>query len=276
MTETGNSKTLFISDLHLDADNPVITATLLEFLETDTADCDALYILGDLFEAWVGDDDENALNNTVATSLHELSSTGVAIYMMHGNRDFLIGEKYAQRCGATLLDDPAVIDCHGKRLALLHGDSLCTRDSEYMKFRQMVRSSRWRQEFLDKSLVERHMIAQQARLQSKEANSNKASDIMDVTHHEVIKLLHKLQVNYMVHGHTHRPAIHTIRLQEPINGSTEAQRLVLGSWDHKGWVLEVSNDDFNLRHFPLVPADQHKANAATVKLHQHDIHPAEK
>jgi len=260
MAATGNSKTLFISDLHLDADNPAITATLLDFLETGTADCGALYILGDLFEAWVGDDDNNVLHSSVAAALHKLSSSGVAIYMMHGNRDFLLGHEYAGRCGATLLEDPAVIDCHGKRLALLHGDSLCTRDSEYMKFRQMVRSTRWRQEFLDKSLVERHMIAQQARLQSKEANSNKASDIMDVTHQEVIKLLHELQVNYMVHGHTHRPAVHTIRLQEPINGGTEAQRLVLGSWDHKGWVLEVSDDGFNLRHFPLISADQLTAN----------------
>lgn len=251
-----NSKTLFISDLHLDADKPEITATLLDFLDTGTADCDALYILGDLFEAWVGDDDDDALHSLVAQALHKLSSRGIAIYMLHGNRDFLLGQEYALRCGATLLEDPSVIDCHGKRVVLLHGDSLCTRDSEYMKFRQMVRSSRWRQEFLDKTLVERHMIAQQARQQSKEANSNKASDIMDVTHQEVINLLHELQVNIMVHGHTHRPAVHTIRLQQPINSSAEAQRLVLGSWDQKGWVLEASDDGFNLRHFPLITADQ--------------------
>ncbi len=256
MAAGNNSKTLFISDLHLDADNPAITATLLDFLETGTSDCDALYILGDLFEAWVGDDDNNTLHSTVAQALYELSSRGVIIYMLHGNRDFLLGQEYARRCGAKLLEEPAIIDCHGKRVLLLHGDSLCTRDNEYMKFRQMVRSSRWRQEFLGKSLVERHMIAQQARQQSKEANSNKASNIMDVTHQEVIKLLHELQVNYMVHGHTHRPAVHTIRLQDPINDSAEAQRLVLGSWDHKGWVLEVGDDGFNLRHFPLVPADQ--------------------
>jgi UDP-2,3-diacylglucosamine hydrolase len=261
MAATGHSKTLFISDLHLDADNPAITATLLDFLETGTADCDALYILGDLFEAWVGDDDDNALHRSVAEALHDLGSRGVAIYMLHGNRDFLLGREYAGRCGATLLEEPTVIDSHGKKVVLLHGDCLCTRDNEYMKFRQMVRSSRWRQEFLDKSLVERHMIAQQARQQSKEVNSNKASDIMDVTHQEVIKLLHELQVNTMVHGHTHRPAVHTIRLQEPINGSAEAQRLVLGSWDHKGWVLEVSDEGFNLRHFPLLSADQLTAKA---------------
>jgi UDP-2,3-diacylglucosamine hydrolase len=261
MSADNNSKTLFISDLHLDADNPAITATLLDFLESGTSDCKALYILGDLFEAWVGDDDTSALHTTIAQALQRLSSTGVAIHIMHGNRDFLLGPDYARRCGATLINEPALIDCHGYRLVLLHGDSLCTRDMEYMKFRQMVRSSRWRQEFLDKSLVERHMIAQQARRQSSEANSNKASDIMDVTHQEVINLLQELQVNFMVHGHTHRPAVHTIRLQEPINGHSEAQRLVLGSWDQKGWVLEVSNEGFNLRHFPLLRTDRVTASS---------------
>ncbi len=249
-------KTLFISDLHLDPDAPAITATFLNFLRDSTSDCAALYILGDLFEVWVGDDDENPLSDQIALALHAVSDSGVAIYLMHGNRDFLIGKQYATRCGATLIEDPVIIDCHGYHIALLHGDSLCTRDVEYMKFRQLVRSNRWQQEFLEKSLVERYMIAQQARQQSKEANSHKASDIMDVTHQEVINLLHKLQVNIMVHGHTHRPAVHTIRLQEPINDQLEAQRLVLGSWDHKGWVLEVSGKGLDLRHFPLLTATQ--------------------
>jgi UDP-2,3-diacylglucosamine hydrolase len=247
-------KTLFISDLHLDADHPAITATLLDLLENRTSDCDALYILGDLFEVWVGDDDGDPLHEQVADALKAVSDRGIPVFMIHGNRDFLLGESFARRCGATLLEEPSVIEAHGQRIAVLHGDSLCTRDTQYMKFREMVRSQRWQQDFLGKSLVERQMIAQQARQQSMDANSNKASDIMDVTHQEVINLMHRLQVNVMVHGHTHRPAVHTIRLQEPINGSLEATRLVLGSWDQKGWVLEVSDAGMDLRHLPLLRA----------------------
>ncbi|MDP1932124.1 MAG: UDP-2,3-diacylglucosamine diphosphatase [Gammaproteobacteria bacterium] len=246
-----NKKSLFISDLHLDSDNSVITASFLNFLSTRAVGCESLYILGDLFEVWVGDDDHNHLTDTVANALSALSAAGSRVYLMHGNRDFLLGSDYAARCGATLLEEPAIIDCHGQRVLLIHGDSLCTRDTDYMKFRKMVRSERWQNEFLDKSLVERHMIAQQARQQSKEHNSNKASDIMDVTHQEVLNLLHEKQVNTLVHGHTHRPAVHTIRLQDPINGHNEAVRIVLGSWDSKGWVLEFTEAGFDLKYFPL-------------------------
>ncbi|OGT69981.1 MAG: UDP-2,3-diacylglucosamine diphosphatase [Gammaproteobacteria bacterium RIFCSPLOWO2_02_FULL_57_10] len=244
-------KSLFISDLHLDSDNSVITASFLNFLSTRAAGSESLYILGDLFEVWVGDDDHNHLTDTVATALSALAATGTRIYLMHGNRDFLLGPDYAARCGATLIQEPAIIDCHGHRVLLIHGDSLCTRDTEYMKFRKLVRSERWQNEFLEKSLVERHMIAQQARQQSKEHTGNKASDIMDVTHQEVLNLLHEKQVNTLVHGHTHRPAVHTIRLQEPINGRSEALRIVLGSWDSKGWALEFTESGFDLKYFPL-------------------------
>jgi len=169
---------------------------------------------------------------------------------MHGNRDFLLGKAYAERCSAQLLDDPTVIDCYGQKLALMHGDSLCTRDVEYMKFRKMVRSERWQNNFLNRSLVERHMIAQQTRQQSKEQSSHKASDIMDVTPQEVLDVLYDKQVNMLVHGHTHRPSVHTIRLQEPIEGQNEALRIVLGSWDSKGWALEFSTQGYELKHFP--------------------------
>jgi UDP-2,3-diacylglucosamine hydrolase len=245
-----NNKILFISDLHIDSDTPLILNSLLAILETQTAGAEALYILGDLFEAWVGDDDSNECSNTVAAALLALSLRGTKIYLMHGNRDFLMGEDFANRCGATLLQEPTVIDCFGQAVALIHGDSLCTRDTAYMSYRKQVRHPDWQTAFLDRPLLERHMVAQQLRQQSQEANSQKASDIMDVTHQEVINLLESLQVNLLIHGHTHRPGIHTIRLQEPINGKDEAVRIVLGSWDQKAWVLEFRPDDYELRPLP--------------------------
>ena len=242
-------ESLFISDLHLEPDNRAVTASFLNFLSTKAAGCETLYILGDLFEVWVGDDDHNQLTETVAKALAALSAAGSRIFLMHGNRDFLLGQNYASRCGATLLEEPAIIDCYGRRVVLIHGDSLCTRDADYMRFRKMVRSERWQDEFLEKLLVERHMIAQQARQQSKELNSRKASDIMDVTHQEVLNLFQEKQANFMIHGHTHRPAVHTIRLQQPINDSNEACRIVLGSWDSKGWVLKFTEAGYELNYF---------------------------
>lgn len=246
------TRTLFISDLHLDAQRRDITQALLDFLERETGDCRELYILGDLFEAWVGDDDPGELGETVAGALKVVSERGTAVHLMHGNRDFLIGEDYAGRCGATLLPEPTLIDCHGRRVALIHGDSLCTRDTEYMRVREQLRSPEWQRDFLARPVTERYMIAQQAREQSRQANSNKAGDIMDVTPSEVIRLLEELQVNILVHGHTHRPAVHDIHLPEPVNGSLRAQRIVLGDWDEQGWLLECSDaHGFDLRPFPL-------------------------
>lgn len=245
-----NSKTLFISDLHIDTHTDTILSSLLDVLATQASGADALYILGDLFEAWVGDDDGNAAADTVAQALLDLSNNGTAVYLMHGNRDFLIGQDYASRCGATLLAEPTLIDCYGHKVALIHGDSLCTRDTAYMAFRQQVRDPQWQRSFLDRPLLERHMVAQQLRQQSQEANSQKASDIMDVTHQEVINLLEAQQVNLLIHGHTHRPGIHTIRLQTPINGKDEAVRIVLGSWDQKAWLLEFRPDGYDLKPLP--------------------------
>jgi UDP-2,3-diacylglucosamine hydrolase len=242
-------KTLFTSDIHLDSENSVITHSFLDFLENRAKGAEALYVLGDLFEVWVGDDDNSVLNSRVAKAFATLADSGTPVYLMHGNRDFLLGNAYAERCHATLLKEPTIIECHGRRIVLIHGDSLCTRDVEYMKFRRMVRTERWQAEFLEKSLVERHMIAQQARMQSKAHSSLKPSDIMDVTPLEVLNLLQELQVNCLVHGHTHRPAVHTIRLQTPINDKLEAQRIVLGSWDNKGWALELGEDGFDLKYF---------------------------
>lgn len=244
-----NKKTLFISDLHIESANGIILKSLLQVLQQQAPGADALYIMGDLFEAWVGDDDINDAGDLVAKALHQLSLTGTKIYLMHGNRDFLLGPDFAARCGGQLLDEPVVIDCYGEPVVLLHGDSLCTRDSAYIGYRNQVRDPAWQQAFLARPLLERHMVAQQIRQQSKDANSHKASDIMDVTHQEVLELLEKLKVNVMIHGHTHRPGIHTIRLHNPINGKNEAARIVLGSWDQKAWMLEFTPAGYELKHF---------------------------
>lgn len=244
-----NKKTLFLSDLHIESANGIILKSLLQLLQQQAQGADAIYIMGDLFEAWVGDDDINDAGDKVANALNQLSQSGTRIFLMHGNRDFLLGPDFAARCGGELIHEPLVVDCYGQKVVLLHGDSLCTRDSAYMAYRKQVREPAWQQAFLARPLLERHMVAQQIRQQSKDANSHKASDIMDVTHQEVIDLLEKLQVNLMIHGHTHRPGIHTIRLHEPINGKHEATRIVLGSWDQKAWMLEFTPAGYELKHF---------------------------
>ncbi|MDO8908044.1 MAG: UDP-2,3-diacylglucosamine diphosphatase [Pseudohongiella sp.] len=249
MTAKQNNKTLFISDLHIESANGIILKSLLQLLEQQAIGADAIYIMGDLFEAWVGDDDINEAGDKVAGALYALSQNGTRVFLMHGNRDFLLGPDFASRCGGQLLPEPVVIDCYGQKVVLLHGDSLCTRDTAYISYRNQVRDPAWQQAFLARPLLERHMVAQQIRQQSKDANSHKASDIMDVTHQEVLDLIEKLQVNLMIHGHTHRPGIHTIRLHEPINGKHEAVRIVLGSWDQKAWVLEFTPEGYDLKHF---------------------------
>lgn len=249
-TTNNNNKTLFISDLHIESANSTIMHSLMNLLEQRAQGADALYILGDLFEAWVGDDDINDAGDRVAAALHKLSRQGTQIFLMHGNRDFLLGESFAARCGGSLLAEPSIINCYGQSLLLLHGDSLCTRDTAYINYRKQVREPSWQQAFLSRPLLERHMVAQQLRQQSMAENSHKASDIMDVTHQEVLNLLEDKQVNLMIHGHTHRPGIHTIRLQNPINDKHEAVRIVLGSWDQKAWVLEFSPEGYDLKYFP--------------------------
>ncbi|MEX0618632.1 MAG: UDP-2,3-diacylglucosamine diphosphatase [Pseudohongiellaceae bacterium] len=244
-----------ISDLHLEPERRDITATLFRFLDTHAGHADALYILGDLFEVWVGDDAPNPLADELATRLRLLGDAGVSVYLMHGNRDFLIGRDYAANCGATLLTDPFVLDSPVGKIALLHGDTLCTRDTEYMRFRAMVRNPDWQRDFLGKSLVERQMIAQQARSRSQQATRGYASEIMDVTHQAVVDRLQELKVNTLIHGHTHRPAIHTIRLDHPVNKRGDARRIVLGDWHAKAWYGLIDSDGIRLEHLPLLTVD---------------------
>ena len=245
-------KQLFISDLHLEPSREDITRTLVDFLRGRATKSDSLYILGDLFEVWIGDDDPNPLADLIAKELSELSRKGVEVFLMHGNRDFLIGNLYAERCGASLISEPYLITSGSQRLALLHGDVLCTRDLAYMKFRELVRDQHWQQEFLAQSLEQRVEFARKARTQSQQVTSSNAPEIMDVTLSEVPRMLSDLQVTTLIHGHTHRPATHPIELEQAINGSTEATRVVLGDWDSQGWCVEVSAQGTHLQSFPLL------------------------
>jgi UDP-2,3-diacylglucosamine hydrolase len=226
--------TLFISDLHLEESRPDITEAFLGFLDGTASGVDQLYILGDFFEAWIGDDERTPLQEQIAAALRKLRDSGTDIFLMHGNRDFLIGEDFCKRAGASLLDDPTVIDLHGTPTLLMHGDSLCTADVEYQKFRANMRNPQWQQMILQRPLEDRQQMARQLREISMAKNQGKEEFIMDVTPEEVIKDMEAHGVQHMIHGHTHRPAVH-----ELIANGLPAKRIVLGDWDKNVWWLEA-------------------------------------
>ena len=238
--------TLFISDLHLHESRPQITRAFFHFLQTRAIHADALYILGDFFDAWIGDDDDSALAQDVANGLNQLHTQDVAIYFIHGNRDFLLGNDYADKAGMTLLPEQIVIDLYGTPTLLMHGDELCTGDSEYQQFRAMVRSAQWQQQILSQPLGARRALAAQLREKSQSMNSLKADDIMDVTLAEVIARMSTTGVTQLIHGHTHRPARHAMEL----NGKP-AERIVLGDWHEYGWCINATPDGLTLEHWAI-------------------------
>jgi len=234
--------TLFISDLHIDETRPAVLAGLQRLVETEASTVDALFILGDLVEVWVGDDDDGP----VAASLRETltaASRRCALYVMHGNRDFLIGPTFASDTGATLLDDPSVVEIDNDRVLLAHGDAYCTRDAEYQRIRALFRSTTWQTGVLASSLEERRALAASLRAQSIAANENKAANIMDVTPSSIQSALDDADVSLMIHGHTHRPGIHDL--------GGDRRRIVLGDWDRCGWKLRLDQGDAELTCFPL-------------------------
>ena len=210
-------------------------------MHTRAQGAQALYILGDFFDAWIGDDDDAPLNAQVAAELKTLSDAGTQIFLMHGNRDFLLGKTFAASAGAQLLDEGTVIDLYGNPTLLLHGDSLCTGDTDYIAFRQQVRSPQWQQQILAQPLAARRALAAQLREKSQEMNSLKAEDIMDVTEAEVVHVMREANVTRLIHGHTHRPARHPL----VIDGKS-AERIVLGDWHHHAWALEASEQSLEL------------------------------
>ncbi|MBP8098741.1 MAG: UDP-2,3-diacylglucosamine diphosphatase [Arenimonas sp.] len=238
--------TLFISDLHLDPSRPAITALFLDFLQGEAAQAEALYVLGDLFEAWVGDDDDSELALQVCAGLRALRESGVPVFLMRGNRDFLLGHVFAERTGAQLLADPCVITLCGQPTLLMHGDLLCSDDLAYLAFRQQVREPAWREDFLVQSLGQRRAFAGQARQASQARQAGLRDDgaldaITDVNCTTVESTMERFGVTRLVHGHTHRPAIHALRVR-----GHSAQRIVLGDWYQQGSVLRASGDGFEL------------------------------
>lgn len=213
---------LFISDCHLDSGRPEITQALSGFLDNRASRADRLYILGDLFEVWLGDDDPAEAQQPVIDALQRLAQR-IPVYFMAGNRDFLLGDSFAERVGIRLLDEPRVLQLDGSRTLLIHGDTLCTDDQDYQQFRTLVRSPEWQARFLARPLTERRQIAAQLRSDSTDAMAQKPADIMDVNPLAVESCFRDNAVDTIVHGHTHRPAVHRYP-----GGLT---RHVLGDWN---------------------------------------------
>ena len=229
--------TLFISDLHLEADRPDIANQFLRFLETEALNADALYILGDLFESWVGDDDPNEHYAWIKQALRKLTRKNIPVFFMHGNRDFMIGEAFANETGVTILPDPHVAEIHGDKVLLSHGDAYCTDDVEYQGIRVMTRDPAWQAMMLGKSLEERLAFAAQARAASQARGGTISEDITDVNKDAINAALTDAGVSIMLHGHTHRPAVHELT----VSGSA-AQRIVLGDWYEHGSVVRWDNE----------------------------------
>lgn len=239
--------TLFISDLHLDAERPQITQLFGQFIRNEARGSDALYILGDLFEAWVGDDDPSETGAFVASELHALHQSGVPVYFIRGNRDFLLGDDFARRAGARILPDPSVVMLYGRPTLVLHGDLLCTDDVAYQQFRAQTRHPQWQAQFLSQPLAARIAFAQQARAASKAHQSGLKTQgtmetITDVAPATVAGTFSRYGIDTMIHGHTHRPAMHEL----DVDGQA-CLRIVLGDWYDQGSVLRVNPDGYDLQ-----------------------------
>ena len=232
----------FISDLHLSENTPSVTQGFFEFLKTAAQELSHLYILGDLFEAWVGDDNDSELATNVMQEINHATRNGLEIFFIHGNRDFLCGQKFAEQSNLTLLPDPFFLNFFDQKIALSHGDNFCTEDLEYIKFKKEVRSEKWQQEFLQKPLDDRLNIASNMRDASQKNNSNKDISIMDVTPNAIQEFFAEHRIDLLIHGHTHRPNTHQI------NSGT---RIVLGDWHKTGWCLMLDEQQQELKEFTL-------------------------
>jgi UDP-2,3-diacylglucosamine hydrolase len=240
---------LFVSDLHLDASTPAAIEQFVSFLQTHAARAEALYILGDLFEAWVGDDDTDSDKRVVCRALRELTASGVACFVLHGNRDFLLGRGFCDNTGCQLLPDPVVAEFDGERVLLTHGDALCVDDHSYQELRSIVRTAPWQRRFLALPLADRELLANQARAGSRQHTSRTIPTIMDVNSEAVAKAYEVAGVRRIIHGHTHRPGIHDTLVE-----GVRAQRIVLGAWYEQGSYLEYENEHYELKELPPRPS----------------------
>ncbi|MBZ5487776.1 UDP-2,3-diacylglucosamine diphosphatase [Halomonas aquamarina] len=250
-------RTLLVADMHLSSDTPEINQGFYRYLEHTAQGANALYILGDLFDAWIGDDlldtphPLGTVAHEVIQRLRALSDSGTAVYFCHGNRDFLLGERFITQCRATLLSDVQEVELEGMSVVLLHGDTLCTQDDAYMAFRRQSRDPQWQAQILAMPLEQRMELAKSLRMQSGDANAGKAEAIMDVTPQEVVAVMEHFGVTTMIHGHTHRPHVHELTVED-----VPAKRFVLGDWDTQhGWDIVVDSSEHPpavaLRQFPL-------------------------
>jgi UDP-2,3-diacylglucosamine hydrolase len=240
--------TLLVSDLHLDDSRPHITRLFVEFLRTEAAAAAALYILGDLFEAWIGDDAPDATAGTIAAALADLHAAGIPAFYLHGNRDFLLGDAWARCARLTLLPDPALVDIEGVPTLLMHGDTLCTDDAAYQAFRAQSHAPGWQRDFLARDVAERRAFAGAARAESRRHTGSVAPAIMDVNPAAVVEALGHHAVTRLIHGHTHRPAVHCI----DVDGQP-AERIVLGDWYEQGSVLRIDGGSVRLDALPAAP-----------------------
>jgi UDP-2,3-diacylglucosamine hydrolase len=238
-------KTLFISDLHLDPASPEIARQFLAFLDGEARDARALYILGDLFEVWLGDDDPAPATREIVRALRRLTDAGVPCFVMHGNRDFMLGERFCKETGATLIPDGTVIVLEGEHVLLMHGDVLCTDDVSYQRLRRIVRNPIVQWVLRHMSLQRRQALAQKLRAGSRMHVSSTSAEIMDVNAQAVADAFRRYDVRTLIHGHTHRPAVHSLEV-----GGRSVRRVVLGDWHSRGSVLEVSASGFELRSLP--------------------------
>jgi UDP-2,3-diacylglucosamine hydrolase len=239
-----SAPTLFISDLHLDGERPDITAQFLDFLEREARQAQALYILGDLFEAWIGDDDPDLDKRRVIDALRSLTRSGVRVYFIHGNRDFLVGRRFAADTGVKLLPDGTLIELYGKRVLLMHVDTLCIDDPDYQRLRRIVRNPVVQFILRCLSLNQRQKIAARMRAGSKahiETMDRSKPQIMDVNQGAVVRTFEAEHADVIVHGHTHRPAVHEVKV-----GDQVATRIVLGDWYEQGSVLRWDERGFEL------------------------------
>jgi UDP-2,3-diacylglucosamine hydrolase len=237
--------TLFIADLHLSAERPDIINLFQAFLREQAVQADALYILGDLFEAWIGDDAVQPEMRAVLDGIAELTGNNVPVYVMVGNRDFLLGSDFEKMTGCTLLPDPSVVNLYGTDTLLMHGDTLCTDDLDYQQFRKQVRTPQWREMVLAKTVEERKQLAREARAQSRAHTKEKSQEIMDVNAQAVAEAFRTHHVSRLIHGHTHRPAVHKSTVD-----NKAVTRIVLGDWYTQASVLRVTDDRFELTPKP--------------------------
>ena len=234
--------TLFVSDVHLNDARSGMVRAFVDFLSGEAREADALFILGDLFDEWLGDDDQRSPHPLICDALAQLTASGLPVSVVHGNHDFLLGRKFAARTGCTLLGDHTVVDLYGTPVLIMHGDTLCTRDRRYQNYRKVVRNRLVQRLFLGMSFDWRARKAAGIRSETKKDVALKADDIMDVTAKAVAAAMRKFRVRHLVHGHTHRPAVHDVDLDgEP------ATRIVLGDWYGEPTILQWGPRGFKLR-----------------------------